>query len=73
MLFQNVQHEPRKFFHVFRTQTPEDMPQPVGNLGNLLMEALERVNNAPLALPQKASSGVMPRPARKRRRINMRR
>lgn len=63
MLFQNVQQEPRKFFHVFRTQTPEEMPQPVGNLGNLLMEALERVNSAPPALPQKASSGVMPRPA----------
>jgi chromosome partitioning protein len=63
MLFQNVQHEPRKFFHVFRTQTPEEMPQPVGNLGNLLIEALERVNNAPPSLPQKASSGVMPRPA----------
>jgi chromosome partitioning protein len=63
MLFQNVQHEPRKFFHVFRTETPQDMPQPVGSLGNLLMEALERVNNALPALPQKASSGMMPRPA----------
>lgn len=52
LVFQHVKREPRKFFHVYRTQTPRDLPQPVGNLGQLLLEALERVQNAPPALPQ---------------------
>lgn len=61
LLFQRVNQEPRKFFHVFRTETPPELPQPVGNLGNLLLEALERAKDAPPELPQRTNSGTMPK------------
>jgi cellulose biosynthesis protein BcsQ len=63
MLFQHGNEEDRKFFHVFRTETPAELPQPLGNLGNLLMEALERTSTLALPAPQKGGSGVMARPA----------
>lgn len=42
-------------FHVFRTDTPGSMPEPIGALGALLLEALQR--GAP-ALPASASPSV---------------
>jgi cellulose biosynthesis protein BcsQ len=59
-LFAQVATESRKFFHVFRMETPRDLPEPVGSLGNLMLEALARSKNG--GPPQKTSSGVMPRP-----------
>lgn len=59
-LFAQVATEQRKFFHVFRMETPRDLPEPVGSLGNLMLEALARAKNG--GTPQKTSSGVMPRP-----------
>jgi cellulose biosynthesis protein BcsQ len=59
-LFAQVATESRKFFHVFRMETPRDLPEPVGSLGNLMLEALARTKNG--GTPQKTSSGVMPRP-----------
>lgn len=62
-LFQQVGTETRKFFHVFRTETPKELPEPVGSLGNLLLEALARSKATPAPGPQKSASGVIPRPA----------
>jgi cellulose biosynthesis protein BcsQ len=59
-LFAQVATESRKFFHVFRMETPRDLPEPVGSLGNLMLEALARSKSG--GTPQKTSSGVMPRP-----------
>ncbi|HVZ34400.1 MAG TPA: AAA family ATPase [Polyangiaceae bacterium] len=59
-LFAQVATESRKFFHVFRMETPRELPEPVGSLGNLMLEALARSKNG--GTPQKTSSGVMPRP-----------
>jgi cellulose biosynthesis protein BcsQ len=42
-------------------ETPRELPEPVGSLGNLMLEALSRSKNG--GIPQKTSSGVMPRPA----------
>lgn len=58
-LFQQVGSEARKFFHVFRMETPPELPEPIGSLGNLLLEALGRSKDAG---PQKTASGVIPRP-----------
>ncbi len=57
-LFQQVNTESRKFFHVFRMQTPNELPEPIGPLGNLVLEALSRSKNG----PQKTASGVMSKP-----------
>jgi cellulose biosynthesis protein BcsQ len=57
-LFQQVNTESRKFFHVFRMETPAELPEPIGPLGNLVLEALARSKNG----PQKTSSGVMTKP-----------
>ncbi len=62
-LFQQVSNEARKFFHVFRMETPTELPEPIGALGNLLLEALDRAKSLEGAGPQKTSSGVLPRPA----------
>jgi cellulose biosynthesis protein BcsQ len=59
-LFAQVATETRKFFHVFRMETPRELPEPVGSLGNLMLEALARSKNG--GPPPKTSSGVMPRP-----------
>ena len=63
-LFQQVGGEARKFFHVFRMETPRELPEPIGSLGNLLIEALARSNGG-VSLPkagfQKTASGVLPR------------
>ena len=61
-LFQQVSHEARKFFHVFRMETPTELPEPIGALGNLLLEALDRSKSLEAVGPQKTSSGVLPRP-----------
>lgn len=58
-LFQQVNTESRKFFHVFRMETPSELPEPIGPLGNLVLEALARSKNG----PQKTASGVMSKPA----------
>jgi cellulose biosynthesis protein BcsQ len=58
-LFQQVNTESRKFFHVFRMETPSELPEPIGALGKLLLEALARSKNG----PQKTASGVMSKPA----------
>src|SRR5689334_21300358 len=50
-------------FHVFRTDTPSSMPEPIGSIGVLLMEALDRSVSAPGAArpePQRARSGPVP-------------
>jgi len=63
-LFQQVGNEARKFFHVFRMETPSELPEPVGSLGNLLIEALARSKNgiSPQKTgPQKTASGVLQR------------
>ena len=62
-LFQQVGNEARKFFHVFRMETPSELPEPVGSLGNLLIEALARSKNgvSQKTGPQKTTSGVLPR------------
>jgi chromosome partitioning protein len=62
-LFQQVGNEARKFFHVFRMETPSELPEPVGSLGNLLIEALARSKNgiSQKMGPQKTASGVLPR------------
>lgn len=57
-LFQQVGSEARRFFHVFRMETPAELPEPIGSLGSLVLEALTRAKNG----PTKTSSGVMPRP-----------
>ncbi|MEY2930495.1 MAG: chromosome partitioning protein ParA [Pseudomonadota bacterium] len=57
-LFQQVNTESRKFFHVFRMETPAELPEPIGPLGNLVLEALARSKTG----PQKTSSGVMTKP-----------
>lgn len=57
-LFQQVNTESRKFFHVFRMETPSELPEPIGPLGNLVLEALARYKNG----PQKTASGVMSKP-----------
>ncbi|HVZ36457.1 MAG TPA: P-loop NTPase, partial [Polyangiaceae bacterium] len=58
-LFQQVGSEARKFFHVFRMETPNDLPEPIGSLGNLMLEALARAKNGNQA--HKAGSGMQPR------------
>jgi len=66
LLFQQVSSEARKFFHVFRMETPSELPEPIGSLGNLLIEALARSKNGVSAQktgPQKTASGVLPRVA----------
>ncbi|MEO8182389.1 MAG: AAA family ATPase, partial [Deltaproteobacteria bacterium] len=65
-LFQQVGNEARKFFHVFRMETPHELPEPVGSLGNLLIEALARSKNGTSTQKtgvQKTASGVLPRVA----------
>lgn len=68
LLFQRVHQEPRKFFQVFRTETPPQLPSPLGTLGTLLLEAMERTKHAALPAPQQSpppsqpKSGTMPRP-----------
>jgi chromosome partitioning protein len=64
-LFQQVSSEARKFFHVFRMETPSELPEPVGSLGNLLIEALARSKNgvSHKTGPQKTASGVLQRVA----------
>lgn len=59
-LFQLVGSESRKFFHVFRMETPKELPEPIGSLGNLLLDALARSKEG--TAPQKTASGVIPRP-----------
>ncbi|HEY8946415.1 MAG TPA: AAA family ATPase [Polyangiaceae bacterium] len=41
------------FFYVFRTETPDDLPEPVGALGGLIMEVLDRKDlpATPVAVP----------------------
>jgi chromosome partitioning protein len=34
-------------FHVFRTETPSSLPEPIGPIGMLLLEALDRSANSP--------------------------
>jgi cellulose biosynthesis protein BcsQ len=47
-------------FHVFRTETPSSMPEPIGLIGSLLLEALDRDSDpAPRGEPQTAQ---LPRP-----------
>jgi chromosome partitioning protein len=54
-----VGSETRSFFHVFRTETPRDLPEPIGSLGQLLLESLSAARNP--AAP-KNPSGVVARP-----------
>jgi chromosome partitioning protein len=58
-LFQQVGNEARKFFHVYRMETPAELPEPIGSLGSMVLEALARSRNG--IAPPKKSSGVMPR------------
>ena len=58
-LFQQVGNEARKFFHVYRMETPAELPEPIGSLGSMVLEALARSRNG--IVPPKKSSGVMPR------------
>jgi len=58
-LFQQVGNEARKFFHVYRMETPSELPEPIGSLGSMVLEALARSRNG--IAPPKKSSGVMPR------------
>lgn len=62
-LFQQMSKESRKFFHVFRMPTPEQLAEPIGALGNLLIEALDVARSNPASAPQKTASGVLPRAA----------
>jgi chromosome partitioning protein len=59
-LFQQMSKESRKFFHVFRMPTPEQLAEPIGSLGNMLIEALD-VARTVVSAPQKTMSGVLPR------------
>jgi cellulose biosynthesis protein BcsQ len=54
-----VGSETRSFFHVFRTETPRDLPEPIGSLGQLLLEGLSSAKNAAPRNP----SGVLARPS----------
>lgn len=58
-LFAQVGNEARKFFHVYRMETPAELPEPIGSLGSMVLEALARSRNG--IAPPKKSSGVMPR------------
>lgn len=58
-LFQQVTGEARKFFHVFRMDTPSELPEPIGSLGSLVLEALTRAKNG--TAPVKAGSGFVPK------------
>jgi chromosome partitioning protein len=59
-LLAQVGSETRSFFHVFRTETPRDLPEPIGSLGQLLLEALSTARGT--GGPQKTASGVLARP-----------
>lgn len=61
-LFQQMSKESRKFFHVFRMPTPEQLEEPIGSLGSMLIEALDLARSNATSGPQKTSSGVIPRP-----------
>lgn len=58
-LLAQVGSETRSFFHVFRTETPRDLPDPIGSLGQLLLESLSAAR-APAA--PKNPVGVIARP-----------
>src|SRR5690606_21938246 len=60
-LFQQMSKESRKFFHVFRMPTPEQLAEPIGSLGNMLIEALDTARTNAVNAPQKTASGVLPR------------
>lgn len=60
-LFQQMSKESRKFFHVFRMPTPEQLAEPIGSLGNMLIEALDVARTNVASAPQKTASGVLPR------------
>lgn len=47
------------YFYVFRTETPEDFPEPVGALSGLIMEVLERKDMPPVPV---AAPTPEPRP-----------
>jgi chromosome partitioning protein len=56
-LLAQVGSETRCFFHVFRTETPRDLPEPIGSLGQLLLEGLSSARNP----GPRTTSGTMAR------------